>query len=206
MIHEIEKISKELLLVVKKDKTPERVLYLARHLSQLVEGYTFIIRGSGMKEESLAGLIDQALFNIEFRIRAHNIDVVMDYNKTLTCPKIKCARRFVINSIMNILDNSIWWLDYYEIKEKKVYITLSEEIKGYTSIVIADNGKGFSLPTEDIIKPFVSGKPDGMGIGLHIASETMTAQKGKLLFPDPGDFSIPTEYKKGAIVALCFKN
>jgi len=208
VIHEIEKIITELLEVLKRNKATDRSLYLARHLSQLVEGYSFILRGSGIKAESLPDLIEQALFNIEFRIDAHKIDVITDYNKPLTSSRIKCARRFVINSILNIIDNSIWWLNYYGIREKKVYITISEEMKGYTSIVIADNGKGFSLPTDEIVKPFVSGKPNdmGMGIGLHLVNESMIAQKGLLVFPDWGDFSIPTKFKEGAIIALCFKN
>ena len=208
VIHEIEKIIKELLEVLKKTKATQRSLYLAKHLSQLVEGYSFILRGSGIKAESLPELIDQALFNIEFRIDAHKIDVVRDYSKPLTSSRIKCARRFVINSILNIMDNSIWWMNYYGICGKKIYITISDEVKGYTSIVIADNGKGFSLPTEEIVKPFVSGKPSdmGMGIGLHIINEAMIAQKGLLVFPDWGDFSIPKEFKEGAIIALCFKN
>ncbi|MCK4818277.1 HAMP domain-containing histidine kinase, partial [bacterium] len=208
VIHEIEKIIKELLEVLKKSKATERSLHLAKHLSQLVEGYSFILRGSGVKTEKLVDLVDQALFNIEFRLSAHKIDVITDYNKPLTSSKIKCARRFVINSVLNILDNSIWWLNYYGIREKKVYITISEEMKGYTSIVIADNGKGFSLPTEEVVKPFVSGKPSdmGMGIGLHLVNESMIAQKGLLVFPDWGDFSVPKEFKDGAIIALCFKN
>ena len=208
VIHEIEKIIKELLEVLKKSKATERSLHLAKHLSQLVEGYSFILRGSGVKAETLADLVDQALFNIEFRLTAHKIDIITDYNRPLTSSRIKCARRFVINSVLNILDNSIWWLNYYGIQEKKVYITISEEMKGYISIVIADNGKGFSLPTDEVVKPFVSGKPSdmGMGIGLHLVNESMIAQKGLLVFPDWGDFSIPKEFKDGAIIALCFRN
>src|SRR4030042_1895308 len=53
VIHEIEKIIKELLEVLKKNKATDRTLYLAKHLSQLVEGYSFILRGSGIKVESL---------------------------------------------------------------------------------------------------------------------------------------------------------
>lgn len=208
VIHEIEKIVGELLLRLQKGRASEKILYLVRHLSQLVEGYSFIIRGSGRKLESLVELIDQALFNIEFRLSAHKIDLIIDYDKPLSNPKVKCAKRFVINNIMNIMDNSIWWLNYYEIKEKKLFISLSEDLKGYTGIIIADNGKGFSMPTEEMIKPFFSGKPGdaGMGIGLHIVDESMKAQEGMVLFPDWGDFNIPEEFKNGAITALCFKH
>ncbi len=208
VIHEIEKIIGELNIRIKDAKIPLKIVSLSNHLAQLVDGYTYIIRGKGRKNESLVELIDQALFNIEYRIRLHNLNTILDYNKPLVNPKVKCSRRFVISSVMNIMDNTIWWLNYYEIRKKKIYITISEELPGYTSIIMADNGKGFSLPTEEIIKPFMSGKPDdsGMGIGLHIVNESMKAQKGMLLFPELGDFSIPNEFADGAITALCFKN
>ncbi len=207
VIHEIEKVISELLARLNKNKAPEKMLYLARHLSQLVEGYSFILRGSKIQDEALSDLITQALFNVEFRLRAHKIDIVDDYDQILNVPKIKCAKRFVISSILNIIDNSIWWLNYYEIRKKKIFISLSEELPGYTSIIIADNGRGFSMPTEDMRKPFFSNKPGdaGMGIGLHLVDEAMKAQRGILSFPEWGEFSIPEEFKEGAVTALCFK-
>ena len=44
-----------------------------------------------------------------------------------------------------------------------------------------------------------------MGLGLHIASEVLNAQGGKLSFPDAGDFEIPSEFEQGAIVVLSLK-
>jgi anti-sigma regulatory factor (Ser/Thr protein kinase) len=207
VIHEMEKITAELLLRLDKGKSSEKILYLARHLSQLVEGYSLVLRGSDKKEEKLTDLIDQSLFNIEFRLRAHKIDIVDDYSKSLNYPKIKCAKRFVIMSILNVIDNSIWWFNYYAVKRKKIFISLSKELPNYTSIIIADNGKGFSMSTENMKKPFFSNKPGdvGMGIGLHLVDEAMKAQRGMLLFPEWGEFTIPEEFKNGAITALCFK-
>lgn len=72
-------------------------------------------------------------------------------------------------------------------------------------IIIEDNGCGFALPFEEIIKPFTSAKPDGMGLGLHIVSEVMKAQNGLLLFPEDNeieDYNIPAEYESGAIIIL----
>jgi len=44
-----------------------------------------------------------------------------------------------------------------------------------------------------------------MGLGLHITSEIMLAQKGYVSFPDFYDFEIPENYKNGALIALNFK-
>lgn len=72
------------------------------------------------------------------------------------------------------------------------------------AIIIADNGPGFTLPTEYAVKPFVTKKPGGMGLGLYIADEIMTAHKGKLIFPEKSDFALPKEME-GAIVGLVFE-
>ena len=205
VIHEIEKIIAELKKVVEKEIPSSRIVSLVKHLSQLVEGYGTLIRGRGKKTEDLKKLIDQAIFNIEFRIKAHEIQVIKEYLKIKDYSTVKCARNLIIGSILNIIDNSIWWLDYGDIKHQKFFISLSEELPGFTTIIIADNGPGFALPTEEITKPFVSAKPDGMGLGLHITKEIMEAHDGELMFPEWNDFSIPEEFKNGAIVALAFR-
>ena len=56
-----------------------------------------------------------------------------------------------------------------------------------------------------MVEPFVSAKPDGIGLGLHIANEILIAQKGMLRFPEFDDISIPIDYKNGAIIAFCLK-
>jgi len=126
--------------------------------------------------------------------------------------KLKIARNLLIGSIMNVIDNSIYWLDQkgfraIEKKEdynKKIFINLIED-EVYVNLLIADNGTGFVVPTDNIVEPFVSAKPGGMGLGLHIANEIMEAQKGRLLFPENGEFDIPQEFKDGATIVFAFK-
>ena len=84
------------------------------------------------------------------------------------------------------------------------FIGIIEEER-FISIIIADNGTGFLIPTDDITEPFVSAKPGGMGLGLHIASEIMEAQNGRIIFPEKGDYEIPEEFKQGATIVLTLK-
>jgi len=116
-------------------------------------------------------------------------------------------RSISIGSITNLIDNSIWWLEYKEIKNKKIYVGLSNENENYDTVIIADNGIGFTIPTQDAIKPFIHGRPagEGVGLGLFIANQCMENQGGELLFPDFFDFNIPIDFKKGAITALSFR-
>ena len=212
VVHEVEKIIYEVEKVLKSEKASERVLSLVKHLSSLIDGYAEIIRKSSQTSENLVQIIDQSLFNTEFRLASHKIELIKEYKNFKGKSKIKVAKNLVTGTIMNIIDNSIYWLDQkgfkaIENKEKftkKLFINLVEEEK-YLNLVIADNGTGFLIPTDDITEPFVTAKPGGMGLGLHIANEIMEAQRGAIIFPDEGDFELPKEFKKGATIVLAFK-
>ena len=216
VIHEIEKIIYEVDKVLKAEKASDRALKLVQHLSSLIDGYADLIRRSEQTNESIVNIINQALFNTEYRLYTHVITPVKRYlenpiNRSLRC---KVARNLLIGAIMNLIDNSIYWLDQKAFKKleenefftKKIFIDVVAD-DAFIHIVVADNGTGILLPTEDITEPFVTGKKNGagMGLGLHIASEVLNAQGGKLSFPDAGDFEIPSEFDQGAIVVLSLK-
>jgi signal transduction histidine kinase len=205
VVHEVEKIILEVAKVLKAENASERAMNLVKHLEKLIDGYSAIIRKSTQTNEDVREVIDQALTNTEYRLASHKVEVIKAYKNYKGGIKTKIARGLVIGSIMNIIDNSIYWLEKAGRKKKKIYIDVSEEEKGFLNIIIADNGTGFLLPTEEITEPFVSAKPGGIGLGLHIASEIMAAQKGKLSFPELGDFELPDEFKHGAVIAFSFK-
>lgn len=204
VVHEADKIVDEILKILEKDQS-SRISSLVKHLSKLLEGYSFLIKKGGKQKWSVLEIVNQSIFNMEFRLKAHKIEVIKENEKAAKNMIIRCSRNLVISTILNIIDNSIWWLEYAKIEKKKIFVTFSKERKGYFTIVIADNGNGFALPTEELTKPFVSAKPSGMGLGLHIAKEVMEAHGGELIFPEFLDFAIPKEFKGGAIVALAFK-
>ena len=205
VIHEVEKGVAELLLAVEGEKATHRIKALAKHLADLIEGYGALVRRSGVGMERASSLISQALFNLEMRLRVHKIELVKP--PRLRDFQVKCSRRLIISTIMNLIDNSIWWLDNKwgeAAGKKKILVEQLEDLDGHKAIVVADNGPGFIDPPDFLIEPFVSRKPDGMGLGLHIASEVMKAQGGALVFPDHGDIDLPKEFD-GAVVAVSFK-
>lgn len=212
VVHEVEKILYEVEKVLKAEKGSERVLKLVTHLSSLIDGYAEIIRKSSQSSENIISVIDQALFNTEYRLMSHQIELDKNYKSYIGQTKVKVAKNLLIGTLMNIIDNSIFWLDQKgfaaieknESYKKKIFIGIIEEER-FISIIIADNGTGFLIPTDDITEPFVSAKPGGMGLGLHIASEIMEAQNGRIIFPEKGDYEIPEEFKQGATIVLTLK-
>lgn len=216
VIHEIEKVLYEVDKVLKAEKASDRALKLVQHLSTLVDGYADLIRRSEQTNENVINVINQALFNTEYRLFTHGIKLNKKYLENPTIKNIRCkiARNLLIGAIMNLIDNSIYWLDQKAFKEleagesytKQIFIDVVDD-EAFIHIVIADNGTGILLPTEEITEPFVSGKKNGagMGLGLHIASEILNAQGGKISFPDDGEFEIPEEFNQGAKVVLSLK-
>ena len=109
---------------------------------------------------------------------------------------------------MNLFDNSIYWLDDSGQDNKKIYVSLLKEyMDGYLTIIVVDNGTGFSILPEDAIKPFVTKRPGGMGLGLSIVEEIMTVNDGKISFPTPSDLDglDLKGVEPKAIVGLSFK-
>ena len=216
VIHEIEKVLYEVDKVLKAERASDRALKLVQHLSTLVDGYADLIRRSEQTNENIINVINQALFNTEYRLYTHGIRLNKKYLEKPTIKNIRCkiARNLLIGAIMNLIDNSIYWLDQKAFKKleagesytKQIFIDVVDD-EAFIHIVIADNGTGILLPTEEITEPFVSGKKNGagMGLGLHIASEILNAQGGKISFPDNDEFEIPEDFNQGAKVVLSLK-
>lgn len=206
VIHEVEKGVAELIHAVETDKATNRIKALAKHLADLIEGYGALVRRSGSAKERASSLVSQALFNLELRLKIHKIDVLRPKGQQFDF-QAKCSRRLVISTLMNLIDNSIWWLDNKwgeQAGRKKLFVSIVPDLEGHLGIIVADNGPGFIDPPELLIEPFISRKPDGMGLGLHVASEVMKAQGGALVFPDRDEVSVPKDID-GAIVGLSFK-
>jgi len=206
VIHEVEKGVAELVHAVETDKATNRIKALAKHLADLIEGYGALVRRSGSAKERASSLLSQALFNLELRLRIHKIEVVRPKGNHYDF-QMKCSRRLVISTLMNLIDNSIWWLDNKwgeQPDRKKLFVSTVRDLDGHPGIIVADNGPGFIDPPELLIEPFITRKPEGMGLGLHVASEVMKAQGGSLVFPDKDDVVMP-EGIDGAIVGLSFR-
>lgn len=204
VIHEIEKIIGELKIAVKEEGTSRKIKILSAHLSRVVDSYAELLRNKSKDTNNLKDIINQSLFSVEYRLNAHEISVLDDYSEYDGNVFVNCASNMVVGAIINIIDNSIYWTSYAKKPQRKIYIKLTEEIEGFLGIVIADNGTGFSISGDDAIKPFVSTKTNGLGLGLNIVNEIMLAQGGTVVFPQVGDIEMPKEFQNGAAIILAF--
>lgn len=206
VIHEVEKIVGELIKAVKEIPTNKYLIDLINTLSKTVNDYASFIKQSSRAKEDLMLLLNRALSSIQFRLKAHKVTIIEKYKERPNVnTSVKCTANLFVSSIINLIDNSIWWMTYANKSKRKIYIDILTNYDGYISVLIADNGPGFSIPPEEAVKPFISDKPDGMGLGLHLADTMMTTLKGKLIFPQEHDLKIPDEFQNGAKIIMAFK-
>lgn len=202
IVHEIDKIIDHLEHVIQKQKW-EQVNSVFEHLKNTIDAYKEVIRlEKKQSNHQLSSLLEQSVFNAQYRFESHKIDLKKDWNNDL---HIKGKRGLIIGIINNIFDNSIYWLNFYKIQEKKILIKTYQQDQ-FNVILIADSGKGFNISFEAALAPFVTGRADesSMGIGLHLASQVMEAHGGIIEEGNWKDEGLPKEFSDGAIIKLKF--
>lgn len=81
--------------------------------------------------------------------------------------------------LMNLLQNSIYWLSTVS-TNRKISIEVADTTDGL-EIIVSDSGPGVMPGDEEIIfQPYYSTKPNGIGLGLTIVGEIMAEYDGEL--------------------------
>lgn len=84
---------------------------------------------------------------------------------------VKTNAGLILQILINLIDNAIYWLDKSNESEKKIYFKINTVEK---TLIIADNGNGIR---EDIVplvfNEFFSMKSNGRGLGLYIVRELL---------------------------------
>lgn len=83
----------------------------------------------------------------------------------------KCTDAVILQLLINLFDNAVYWLATPDIVEKKITITLDGDKQ---QVVFSDNGPGIREDDKPyIFEAFYSGKEDGRGLGLYIARQLL---------------------------------
>ncbi|OAV73568.1 C4-dicarboxylate transport sensor protein dctB [Bacteroidales bacterium Barb6] len=83
----------------------------------------------------------------------------------------KCTDAVLLQLLINLFDNSVYWLSVVNMQEKKIQITLDGENQ---QLIFSDNGPGIRPDDAPyIFEAFYSGKEEGRGLGLYIARQLL---------------------------------
>ena len=91
--------------------------------------------------------------------------------------------------LVNLIENSVYWLGRSRKEVKMIDISVSESDDGGLSVIVEDSGPGIPEDNIELIfHPYFTTKPDGGGLGLAIAGEIVEDYYGgtlELLSPGP---------------------
>ena len=212
VFHEIERGVRDLHRAIDKGDKIERIEVMAHHLVELLQGVSYLVRTTSRKTHNASDIVKYALFSMSPRFDYHRVLVSNGFSDTHDEDfNIKGSQRMLTASLVNLIDNSIYWINVLRGTPdgkgrgvpKRIWIGPSRDLEG-PSIVIADNGPGFEDAPEDLVRPFFTRKPDGMGLGLYFANMAMKAHGGRLAFPERNEIHVPKAYN-GAVIAMVFK-
>lgn len=208
--HEIHRGIKDTKRAIESDLDKAAILLQFERFELLLDAYGEMLKKEKIKEYSFSYLLQGVKDIASPRFVMHDIIV--------SCPvlvgdqedyKVKMPVHLMTSAVNNIIDNAIYWLDQRwgrdDTKNKYIYIGTSSEFEKGPAIIIADSGPGLrGISPEEIVKPFHTTKPGGMGIGLYYTKTVMDMIGGELVILEPGDIEIP-QHADGTVIALVFK-
>lgn len=206
-MHEIEKLIPRMRESVRS--SPVDIISLRNQVNELEDytgGILSIMRKGGIRSIDLLESLEQAISNYNTRLRSRQIEVSINIDPSIS--QIRCDKRLFIVIIMNLIDNSLYWLDSVTKPFKGIYFIAKPIVNG-VSILVVDNGPGFKDSIEDIVSPFFTRKHNGIGIGMYLI-DTVMLQFGKLnIIYDKNDLinrGIPDQYDGAAVELIFNKN
>ena len=210
VFHEIEQGVRSLYRNVESRPEEEAIRGQVDELLKLLDGFSDLLRKKDRNPVTLIRLIRRARDLNKLRFSHHDVKLFApDMDKSDDeGPIANCSFGLTLGALTNIIDNAVFWLrvrwpDEESASGKKVYIGIEEDFYGGPAIIVADNGPGYKDSPADLIRPFYTRRPDGMGMGLYYANMVMELNDGELMFPDHSETSLPDEFD-GAIIALRF--
>jgi signal transduction histidine kinase len=206
-MHEIEKLVPRMEESVKEDPLNKfKITGQVEELRDYSDGLLSVLKKGTNADLEIHPIIDQAISNYRSRMTARHIETVVYQHPG--ADSVKCDKRLLITILMNIIDNSIYWLGTIYRENKGIYIDISRLENGI-SILIVDNGPGFQESTESIIRPYYSRKKNGIGIGMYLV-DTVMIQYGRLNIIYDKDYlknrGIPADYVGAAVELIFNKN
>lgn len=212
VMHELEKMIDNLKNTVTHKKEFESIRELVLHLSKSIESIASLLNNDKIENTSLTKLVTKSLIFFQRRLKKHEIELIIQFDKEKELP-VNCLNNLTVNALMNLIDNSVYWLKYNKhiLKHRKILVDIIEK-ENILDVAIADTGLGFSI-SEDIAKlPFKTTKQEGMGkgLGLYFVDEIMKQNGGRFKIITNREYkrnnlNLPDEFLNGATTVLEFQ-
>lgn len=208
LFHEAERGIKAIVEAINRKENLDALKVRANHVASLLEGFAALFKKEKPKVIPASRFLERVRQLHLGRFEAHRI--------TFSCPvlnkedpdfNISGALNYYLAAISNLIDNAIYWTRRAREENGPDFLpaiairTLADWAAEGPAIAVTDNGHGFTIDPEMAVRPFVSARAGGMGLGLYFAKMVMETQGGNLLIiQDPDDLDIENTLPGAAVV------
>lgn len=174
VLDEVQKTNCDTTKIVTKVKEIQNVRNEFSQLFKRIEPF------GGRKRGRPQTIIVEDVIENQFLLNSEELHKYgIRYEVSKTQHKVTIDESELAIVLMNLIQNSIYWLSTVDV-ERKIKVDVTDEAEAL-SIIVSDNGPGVKPGIEDFIfSPYYSTKPDGIGLGLAIAGEIMAEYDGEL--------------------------
>jgi len=175
-----------------------QALAAAGQIEEMVRGVGRMIRRGRPASMSLSAPVRDALDIMKLRLQKEHIQPEFREEERIY---IRGQRNLVGTAVLNLIDNSYYWLGHNKPEDRRLVIRVGRDGEGRPRILVMDNGPGIQDDPALLLEPFFTRKPDGSGLGLYIADRIQKAHDGQVVFLNRSD---EPDLLDGANVALVF--
>lgn len=180
--HVIDDIEKNPLL---QDKYLRQLAEYVKETDDIVKAVTSIMSRQKKQSVDLIKVAENVRILKESELKKYNIEYKVESAKDF---KIDAVPGLLNTAILNIVDNSIYWLRAKKNEfrqslqdfQPKILISFGLNDEGRKFMKISDNGVGFEDPFDLLLEPYYSRKTDGLGLGLYLVNEIIIRQGGRV--------------------------
>ncbi len=212
VFHEVERGVAVLHRTISAGGSVEQLKTQSGQLQAVLEQSTRLLRKNERDVHKLRDLVVAARDLLLPRFGHHRIRLVSPvlHDETNDVRAV-FAFNLALGALTNLLDNAIHWLKVAhpddgggDGERRMIYLDVVGDWSGGPAVIVADNGTGFKDSPDEVVQPFFSRRPDGMGLGLYYANMVMQINDGRLDLMPAGDVDLPDDLD-GAAAALVFK-
>lgn len=168
-------LDKLLALLEKYKKHTETMSYIFKRIDPLAA-----TKRGDKTNCNVYKIISDSISIFEKELNKNNIIIHINCPQTL---EMMCWEQDIVIILTNLIENSIFWIEYSKKSEKEIMINAKED-NTHFEIEIIDSGTGIAeeyINSGRIFDPEFTSKEKGMGLGLALAGEAAARNNMKLI-------------------------